>query len=180
MEVNLFELYKKNEDRQTHAFLALLNLIKKYNFDIFMDLCFQLGILPHKDFSNKNLKIKCLPSKFIDKKGEEFNVTWDGQINFLDKVIIAIESKVNRGALKQSQLKRHLNNLKRIDYPFKKLILLTPFGKEWLRNKYHFLQSGYVEFLSWRDIYDKINQLLNKNNNKDIFYRVIEEYLAPH
>ena len=58
MEANLFELYSQNENRQTHAFLSLLKLIKTAHYQSFADLCVQLEIASKAELQSENTHVR--------------------------------------------------------------------------------------------------------------------------
>ena len=127
--LNLFKGYSQKENGQTHAFLSFLNFLKNCDERSLTNICNNLKIFKknHKIIP-ESVKIEVLPSKAQKKK-----VTWDGQIQ-TSKLLVAIECKINKNALRQSQLKRHFNCIR--NYPHGKLILITPFDRDWLLNKY--------------------------------------------
>ena len=169
--INLFKGYKKGEDEQTHSFLSFLNFLKETNEQTFLNFCVALNILNSKERNIKNVVISCFP-----KKLETGRVDWDGQMTTKSS-ITAIESKIKRSAFRLKQIKVHIKKLKdkKLNYRNKKLILLTPFDKDWLIHEYPTLKNEFVDFLSWSAIYSEINNIsLNNQNNSFIF--VLNEY----
>ena len=149
--------------------MAFLNFLKNSNKNIFIQFCNSLKIFNTKKINLSSLTIKSLPSKISTNR-----ISWDGEISSSD-FYIAIESKINFSAFRLSQIKTHIKKLKQLNSRNKKLILLTPFDRDWLTRKNHYLANKQIYFLSWSDIYQKI-ETIPKNKNNTSFNFVLQEY----
>lgn len=170
--INLFKGYAQDENAKTHAFLSFLYILLRSNETAFLFFWKELNLLS-RNIRPKATCIGCLKQNFA---------TWDGQIfSEQDKWFIAIESKINKGALNSGQLKRHLAGIKRVkkEYEKVKLVLLTPFDKDWICQEYlNGKNQSDIDFLSWGDIYKAAVCLLKKNLKSPPLKIIVEEYIS--
>jgi hypothetical protein len=168
--INLFKGYKQEENENTHAFLAFLNLLLHTNNKLFLTFWNSLKTGIKIDVVN-DVEIDCQPRKFG---------SWDGQIySKKQKWFVAIESKIRTTALKSSQLIIHQINIKKCEeeYTKVKLVLLTPFDKDWIIKEYlNGKPAKNINYLSWRDIYKSVTDIQARLNNNLPLEFVVDQY----
>jgi len=172
MGVNLFRIYKNpDENLQTHALLSVLDFIRICDVILLRKILKRLNILSRYKITNE-VGITFLPTKIKGRR-----ISWDGQID-TSKSLIAIESKISHSALKNSQIKNHLLKIKKIHgYKEKKLVIISPFDKNWLKSKYQILKSEIVHLLSWGEVYRVLREETIKLKNKVLLKNIITQYL---
>jgi hypothetical protein len=172
--MNLFKGYSQEENAQTHAFLAFLNFLRHANARVFRAYWHSLGFNPH-GVSPADIEIGCLTQKD--------GGTWDGQIlSQKSRWFIAVESKVNKGAFSRIQLSRHKRHIKSLagkrGYRRAKLVLLTPFDKDWIVKEYlRGKREPAISFLSWGDIYKSTLEIRGKVDNRGQKF-VVNQYVT--
>ncbi len=170
--INLFKGYSQEENENTHAFLAFLNSLLNSNKKEFLRFfnSLKIGIQTSR---TSDITIDCLK--------QNYGATWDGQIYSKSKKwFIAIESKVRKAALSRNQLKSHIANVKDLKKQYKKvkLILLTPFDKDWIIKEY--LLGKHVKdvnYISWGDIYKSAAYLRPQSKALKFVVDEYKEYL---
>jgi hypothetical protein len=115
----------------------------------------------------------------IDIMKRNSGATWDGEIKSKKKKwFIAIESKIRQSALNSTQLRRHRLNIRRREkeYDKVKLVLLTPFGQDWIIEEYfHGKHVKNVNYISWRDIHKSTTAIQLKLKDPSLRF-IVDQY----
>lgn len=176
--LNLFYLYKKEEDHFTNILFGLLQLMHNHERKMFDTFFHDLVGLSSNINSNAHIKFQV--------SGEDSRP--DALVEDAYRYIL-FESKIKSGTLKEEQIKNHLKILNRTKKRKKMLILLTPDDSTSGYIKKFIGKNKSITHLQWKKVYDFFasNFAKTKNNvlkelminfNKAIENRILSQDFA--